>query len=1308
MNRPGHDSKPCEVWHAPDRALEALLHEWEQRRRDGLTPTAEEICPDDPVLCERLRLQILRRLRSEGPAEATILQGEAERSSEAFPTAPPGYVLHREVGRGGMGVVYLAHHRRLNRPTALKMARGRLTNPQQLARFLVEGEALAAVRHPHVVPVYECGEHDGQPFLAMEYLEGGTLADRLERVGRFPPEAAARLVLKLARGVEAAHRQGVIHRDLKPSNVLFDAAGEPKVGDFGLAKRAGSPDLTTTQMTMGTPAYMSPEQARGQAKYAGPPTDVYALGVILYECLSGSPPFVAEREFLLLDKVIREPPASLRARVPHVARDLEVICLKCLHKEPARRYASAGELADDLDRFLRSVPICARPAGRAERASMWVKRHPQRATLAAAVLLAAIVALTGLVAHQREVAETEARQQVATLESASLEAIPGLRPRLEERRPLTEPLLRQRLAEARSGISRNPKAELHAALVLATWDDAEQMSLVEQSLTGTPALVRAVRPLLDGARHAELREQLRARAEAPERPRAERLRALALIAGPEASVSARTADELAGQLLQEDRLHLAEWTQALEPVRAALLAPLERQYRRGRDSEAGIGAALVLREYLKGQEQRMPPLIEEGGVRQAALLGVALGAAPEAVTLLRRAWAPRSLVPPVQGPDDTFDGNDVIDAEERRRSRVGLALIAAGQGELVWPALAERDAPRLRTYLIHDFAASGLPPPVLQGALAACPDAAVRQAVYLAWGELPPDRWGTAELAQVVSQVERDFVEHPDPGVHSAARWLLTRWCGEERGRALSARLPSARERGPRRWFVNAHGQTFAVVPGPTEVAVGTPWNEWGWHSSEPYFGPERAHRRRIARTFAIATTETTWGQAQAFLRDCRDHLARLQRGPEPFGKCWSSRTDDSPMVGLNWYQAALYCRWLSEQEQVPEDQMCYPPLGAIGPGMTVPADYLRRTGYRLPTEAEWECACRAGSTTRHCSGSDEELLGQYAWYQGNARRRTHPVGQLKPNALGLFDIHGNAFEWCGVREEPYPEIDMLGVLTVGETDERPCHDGDRCVLRGGDFSERMQRQRSAHRTVVARDNRWPASGLRVARTIAAPGLDAFLTEETGSGSCFAVCGEPGTYRVVRSEGDVTFLQGDRTIPGTLEAVVPRGAVRSYAFTLERVESGETVRVAETSLPLDWQVRWFAWPPSPERPDRRPSPVVWADAVRGRPLYEGRASRLSWSWKDRHPLPGVRHHHCGLVATTEVELPAGRYQFEATGLAHGFQVTLDGEPILHDSWTSSLACRTAERSLAAGRHRLQVEYWVTYGDAAFEFQLRRN
>jgi hypothetical protein len=306
----------------------------------------------------------------------------------------PGYEVEAVLGRGGMGVVFRARHLRLNRLVALKMAlAGSYATPHERERFRREAEAVAALRHPNVVQVYDVGDADGRPYFTMELMEGGSLARKMAGAPQ-PPRQTAALLATLAEAMHAAHQAGIVHRDLKPANILFTPDGTPKVADFGLARRLEvGPGLTQSGVPLGTPSYMAPEQARGQSRAVGPAVDVYALGAILYECLTGRPPFRAAAALDTLLQVTTEEPAPPRQLNPQAPRDLETIALKCLQKQTHKRYASAAELADDLRRYLLGRVVAARPVGGLERAAKWVRRNPTVASLSALAALA-LVAVT--------------------------------------------------------------------------------------------------------------------------------------------------------------------------------------------------------------------------------------------------------------------------------------------------------------------------------------------------------------------------------------------------------------------------------------------------------------------------------------------------------------------------------------------------------------------------------------------------------------------------------------------------------------------------------------------------------------------------------------------------------------------------------------------------------------------------------------------------------------------------------------------------------------------------------------------------
>jgi len=317
------------------------------------------------------------------------------------------YELLEVIARGGMGVVYKARQKSLNRIVAVKMLlSGQFTQPQFVQRFRAEAEVVAQLQHPNIVAIHEVGEHDGQPFFSMDCVEGKNLAQVSAEFGARSAEfhRCAHWLKTIAEAVHYAHQRGIVHRDLKPSNVLIDAFDQPRITDFGLAKRfvvppLGGPDalqpaeagtaseLTVSGQVLGSPNYLPPEQAEGKHGQVGPPSDIYSLGAILYHLLTGRPPFQAESLTTLLKQVVETEPLAPRLLNPSIPRDLETICLKCLEKEAPRRYPTAQELADELGRFLNGQPVLAHPIGPAGKVWRWCRRQPVRAGLIGALVL---------------------------------------------------------------------------------------------------------------------------------------------------------------------------------------------------------------------------------------------------------------------------------------------------------------------------------------------------------------------------------------------------------------------------------------------------------------------------------------------------------------------------------------------------------------------------------------------------------------------------------------------------------------------------------------------------------------------------------------------------------------------------------------------------------------------------------------------------------------------------------------------------------------------------------------------------------
>lgn len=516
-------------------------HRWEAR---GNADARGQLCAECPTCGDPGSVSASRQFdETIVPEQSTVSPGAIPSLVASLPdhsgtTAPivrlratplriGNYDVVAELGRGGMGVVYQARHHGLDRFVAIKMIlAGGYASEESVRRLRTEAEAVARLQHPNVVQIYDVGEHDGQPFLVLEYLEGGNLAQRVAGKPQ-SPRVAAQLIQTLSRTIDYAHANGILHRDLTPSNVLLSEISAkrakdpetgaldidleratPKITDFGLAKRLDDGvGHTRTGAVMGTPGYMSPEQAMGNAEVIGPSCDIYSLGAMLYELLTGRPPFVGETALDTLEQVIRQEPVPPTRLHPKVPRDLETICLKCLEKEPAKRYATAGEIADDLERYRKGEPILARRAGTVLRLWRWSKRRPAAAALILVSVLAAVTLLAGsywsssLVRNERDRAEEHL--------SLALRAVDGMltevgeqdfayEPRLDEKR---QALLARALALYQEFLAKqadNTRLQLETAQAFRRMGDIERW--LGQQERAEAAYVQAIQ-LIDRLRN---------------------------------------------------------------------------------------------------------------------------------------------------------------------------------------------------------------------------------------------------------------------------------------------------------------------------------------------------------------------------------------------------------------------------------------------------------------------------------------------------------------------------------------------------------------------------------------------------------------------------------------------------------------------------------------------------------------------------------------------------------------------------------------------------------------------------------------
>jgi hypothetical protein len=561
------------------------------------------------------------------------------------------------------------------------------------------------------------------------------------------------------------------------------------------------------------------------------------------------------------------------------------------------------------------------------------------------------------------------------------------------------PLLRDASAQAqRDG---DPHKQLHASLALALADPDQVPYLRERLLTAQAAEITAIRQAL-APYQAQLREDLWAVLANPRADLDQRLRAACALAAytPDDPRWQEVRRDVAARLAVQRPTELGAWAEALRPVGAALLPPLAAFLQDEQRSAAERAVSATLYKTL-AQDQ------------------------PDAFARLE-GELDRKSIPTNSRVMDLSNAAQLKWIKEK--ANVGVALVIMGRGDKVWPLLKHSPDPTLRSYLIDRLAPGGAEPRFLLTRLEQEADVSIRRALLLSLGEFGMDRLPQVERQNYLPRLLDLYRDDPDPGIHGAAEWLLRRWGAEARvedhknlqpfqehvlaGQLLEARLreidKELQRRDPddrRGWYVNRQGQTLALVDKP-----GTFWKGEG----------QERHQQTIAYSYAIGTKEVTVAQFTLFRNDQRKEK---QYGP----------TGDCPMMEVSWHDAAAYCNWLGEKEGIAKDQWCYELAGKEGE-MKVVATFLQRTGYHLATEAEWEYACRAGGQTGYCYGESDELLTKYGWFTTNSMERSHPVGVLKPNDLGLFDMHGNVWEWCHDAVDPGASHRVLrgGSLDLG------------------------------------------------------------------------------------------------------------------------------------------------------------------------------------------------------------------------------------------------------------------------------------
>jgi serine/threonine protein kinase/formylglycine-generating enzyme required for sulfatase activity len=681
--------------------------------------------------------------------------------------------------------------------------------------------------------------------------------------------------------------------------------------------------------------------------------------------------------------------------------------------------------------------------------------HGLRVLILFLVLGIAALAEMGL---RSRIQEQQRRDQAAGLVQRLLDAniaqVPSIIDEMEPYRAWANPLLQ----DASDKAAANSHRKLHTSLALLAVDESHSIRLFDQLLAGCePAAVAVIRDALFSDRTRYSDRLWKTLEEAKSASGGSKLRAGSLLAHYEAANPRwdKCTHALVEELVSENPIFLGVWIENLRPIQDRLVTPLVGIFRERRPERSAerMMATRILAVYAASEPELLGDLLLDADEKQwHVLYPILLAHKERGIELLQAEIAKRI---PADAPEK------VKEALSRRQANAGVALLRMDRPENVWPLFQWSPDPRLRTYLIHRARPLGVRPEVIAQRLHEESDVSMRRALTLALGHYALDEIAYDQRGTLTRKLREMYLAESDPGLHAAAEWTLRRWNQEKwlqatqdklsknlwqrewRLSLIRAALNGKPIKNPPGWYVNGQGQTLVVIPGPAEFMIGSPPTEVG---REP---GETLHAQRIAGPFAIADKPVT---VEQFLRFRKDYDYQPQYAP----------SKDCPVHMTSWYLAAAYCNWLSQQEGIPEEEWCYLPNaeGKYAEGMKLAPNYLQRGGYRLPTEAEWEYACRAHTVTSRYFGESEELINEYGWSLLNSASKQWPVGLKLPNDWGLFDMYGNVFNWC---QDRFAEYADSKALADGEADP-VVYDKDNRVMRGSSYNVTGQYLRSAQR----------------------------------------------------------------------------------------------------------------------------------------------------------------------------------------------------------------------------------------------------
>lgn len=961
------------------------------------------------------------------------------------------YLLRDRIGSGGMGFVFKALHRPMRRTVALKLLREDVQGIQNcLWRFQREFRSAGRLIHPNIVTAFDAGEVDGMHYLVMEYIKGSNLAEYVSQHGPLSWERAIDYICQAANGLAHAHKHGLIHRDVKPGNLLLANNGVVKILDLGMARPNEShdpnddsalrdmssmetvPDANITQVgsVFGTVAYMAPEQRR-DIRAADERSDIYSLGCTLYYLITGETIYGELADLVFTFEFAGRKRPSLRRKVPSVPQQVNRIFQKMTSLEPDDRFQSMEEVIQALKPFRPRTALRINP------------KNVQRALLATLVVI--LIGFGGFFAWNTYCQQVS-HSLCEAVKAADPQTLLRLVPRLQSTRSRVLPELRRH----HEADGKDLKRSQSVALALLTLEENVDPLVLKTLLAASNQSLEGVGEFVDST--PELKQRLWDLwndTTASEQVRLDAACVLANIVGQE-DVWSGHGSTLVDVLMKVSEFYVKLRTRQFVPIARHLQEPLQKYFHEGKTSPHRKNAATAMM-LLGCEPERWAELVTQADGEQFEILQTYQ---PSPISKAQSALLRISRTPRI--------GKEPLDGFYRRRAHAIAALARTGDQQLALSILEQRSDPTLRNWVVRALSEFRQPPSLLSQLIESSPDPFVRQGLLLCLGHYPLDELPEGQRDHLVQTVTGIFEHDPNAVVHAASEWALRQW------EVPIPRLTHVKFGVERDWYVNRIGQTMIRFDGPVRFEMGSQEQTDG----ELRESDESRHQRMIPRSFAIAAHETTAGQFAQFLEDYPQIAAEFSieslSGQEP--------------PALSWCHAAAFCRWLSEQEQIDESQMCFPEVKQIHPGCVLPQDYLERTGYRMPTEAEWEFVCRATTDFAWGFGESLALASQYAWFSSQT---SHPqrVGKKLPNNYGLFDLHGNLGEWCMDVYLEYPRASGAKACSDDRTWPEVTEWQLR-VFRGGCYFDNAKDIRTANRSANVPFRLHPGIGLRVARTL--------------------------------------------------------------------------------------------------------------------------------------------------------------------------------------------------------------------------------